>query len=189
MTLVVGARAARQKPDLFTLSSHAQRAWSEFRQIQQGFDGFAWVRFPSPAPLTSFAVAADGSNPLPRGLRRRPSMAFALRAAWKAVQLRSRRSCDSHYPLHRFARDDGRQTAGTGRTMPPICKARGERVPRHLLCPAHDSGSGSRSSPILGGSGMNSPLSRSGSFMRPACQSSRAWSMRSFDDDTKFQSM
>src|SRR5689334_14822817 len=37
--------------------------------------------------------------------------------------------------------------------------------------------------------GMNSWLSKSGSFMRPARQSALAWSMRSFDEDTKFQSM
>jgi hypothetical protein len=37
-----------------------------------------------------------------------------------------------------------------------------------------DAGSGSNISPNFGGSGMNSPLSRSGNFMRPACQSSRA---------------
>ena len=38
----------------------------------------------------------------------------------------------------------------------------------------YDIGSGSRILPIFGGSGMNSSLSRSGSFMRPALQSSRA---------------
>jgi hypothetical protein len=39
------------------------------------------------------------------------------------------------------------------------------------------------------GRGMNSPSSRSGSFMRPARQSAFACSMRAFDEDTKFHSM
>ncbi len=52
---------------------------------------------------------------------------------------------------------------------------------------AQDIGSGF--APSFGGKGMNSPLSRSGSFMRPAAQSARAWSIRSGDEDTKFQSM
>ena len=74
----------------------------------------------------------------------------------------------------------------------PTLRIRGEWCfmgQRTRLAPHHDIGSGSRSSPMRGGSGMNSSWSRSGSFMRPACQSARAWSMRSFEDDTKFQSM
>src|SRR5690554_1576153 len=39
----------------------------------------------------------------------------------------------------------------------------------------------------VSGSGMNSSLSASGNFIRPAFQSSAAWARRSFDDETKFQ--
>lgn len=48
---------------------------------------------------------------------------------------------------------------------------------------------GSGFAPSFGGSGMNSSWSRSGSFMRPAAQSARAWSSRSGEEETKFQSM
>ena len=40
-----------------------------------------------------------------------------------------------------------------------------------------------------GGNGVNSALSRSGSFMRPARQSALACAIRSFEEATKFHSM
>lgn len=58
----------------------------------------------------------------------------------------------------------------------------GVSVPPFLV---YDMGLGDGEGPS--GSGMNSSWSKSGSFMRPAFQSALACSIRSFEEETKFQ--
>ncbi len=132
-------------------------------------------------------------KPTPRAALRPTLRILAMDAGWvAAAQRRVPPPVTSKHSRRWGSRGSPARKPTPCAALRPTLRIRGEWCfmgQRTRLAPHHDIGSGSRSSPMRGGSGMNSSWSRSGSFMRPACQSARAWSMRSFEDDTKFQSM